>query len=68
MSCGRGCSWVSVDGLQALESAIQAGRPILRHTIRGAGRSGHPPLQDFLQVKVGAKALDIGEDSRPCKS
>jgi hypothetical protein len=25
------------------------------------------PLQDFLQVKVGAKALDIGEDTRPCE-
>jgi hypothetical protein len=31
-------------------------------------RRWRSPLQDFLQVKVGAKALDIGEDPCPCES
>jgi hypothetical protein len=47
---------------------MQAGRPILRHVIRDTGRWRRSPLQDFLQVKVRAKALDFGEDPHPCKS
>jgi hypothetical protein len=36
--------------------------------VRSARGRGRPPLQDFLQVKVGAKVLDVGEDARPGKS
>jgi hypothetical protein len=40
----------------------------IRAALASAVRWWRHPLQDFLQVKVGAKALEVGEDPRPCKS
>jgi hypothetical protein len=67
LACGSGCSGAGVEGLKALEGDVQMFCPGLRRAVGGAGWRWRPPLQDFLQVKVGAKAMDVGQDPRPCK-
>jgi hypothetical protein len=68
LACGGRRSGAGVDGLKALEGGVLVGCLVLRHAVGGAGWRWRSPLQDFLQVKVGVKMLDIGEDPRPCES
>jgi hypothetical protein len=38
-----------------------------RPALATAERWRRRPLQDFFQVEVGAEALEVGEDPRPCE-